>query len=69
MVGRESPAHPGLERDLVQLQPGGAGRPGVTAGGSGDHANDQPVEAIAVAGAAGVSMTAMISSTVSGSAA
>jgi hypothetical protein len=38
---REAPADPRLKRDLVQLQPGGAGRPGVPARGSSNHAQQR----------------------------
>ena len=41
LVGREAPAHACLECDLVQLQAGGASRPGVSACGSGDHAEQR----------------------------
>jgi hypothetical protein len=41
LVGREAPADARLKRDLVQLQPGHAGRPGVSARGSGDHAEQR----------------------------
>ena len=38
LVWREAPADPRFNSDLVQLQPGGAGRPGMSACGSGDYA-------------------------------
>ena len=41
LVGREAPADARLKRDLVQLQPCGASRPGVPARGSGDHAEQR----------------------------
>ena len=41
LVGRKAPADAHLKRYLVQLQPGGAGRPGVPARRSGDHAEQR----------------------------
>jgi len=38
LVGREAAPDARLNRDLVELQPGGAGRPGTPGSGSGDHA-------------------------------
>jgi hypothetical protein len=41
LVGGKAPAHAGVNRDAVELEPSGAGRPGVAAGGSDDHAEQR----------------------------
>ena len=41
LVGRYAPADPGRGRGVMELEACGAGRPCVSAGGSGDHAEQQ----------------------------
>jgi len=41
LMRREPPPDAGLDRHLVSLEPGGAGRPGVPDSGSGDHAEQR----------------------------